>query len=195
MTTQLHMNIQGFHFEMLFDDDTLNGVLIPDSTNYAHKELSTAIYQAFEVYQSIKEHGYYQLYSICSKYQLPRIAQDYPMQQKKKYVKLAKQAIEDKNITWTPIQLRHFETVIDVLNQSVTLPQIIENRSRKISEAKRLRILRRDNFTCQKCGFHTDDKSKLHIDHILPFSKGGDNSDKNLQVLCPECNLAKSDKV
>ena len=30
-----------------------------------------------------------------------------------------------------------------------------------------------------------------HLDHIVPVSKGGANSDENTQLLCPFCNLSK----
>jgi 5-methylcytosine-specific restriction endonuclease McrA len=33
---------------------------------------------------------------------------------------------------------------------------------------------------------------KYHIDHVTPLSKGGAHSVKNFQLLCPPCNLAKS---
>ena len=36
---------------------------------------------------------------------------------------------------------------------------------------------------------------KLHIDHILPASKGGDSKFENLKFLCEQCNLSKSDRL
>ena len=35
----------------------------------------------------------------------------------------------------------------------------------------------------------------LHIDHKMPFSKGGTTSLDNLQTLCYECNLGKGNKL
>lgn len=37
-------------------------------------------------------------------------------------------------------------------------------------------------------------EGKFHIDHIMPIALGGSNWPDNLQLLCPPCNLSKSDK-
>ena len=37
--------------------------------------------------------------------------------------------------------------------------------------------------------------SVFDIDHIIPVSRGGDNSENNLQLLCPSCNRSKRDKT
>lgn len=56
------------------------------------------------------------------------------------------------------------------------------------------RIKKRDNYTCQVCGKYMPDEVGLHIDHILPVSKGGKSIPSNLQVLCSKCNGSKSNK-
>ncbi len=52
-------------------------------------------------------------------------------------------------------------------------------------------IWRRDGGRCVYCG----STENLHLDHIIPFSKGGDTSIENLQILCRSCNLKKSNKI
>lgn len=67
--------------------------------------------------------------------------------------------------------------------------------SRKIPVGLRYDILRRDNFKCQICGRSQADGIKLHVDHIIPFSKGGKTEPNNLRTLCQDCNLGKSNKI
>lgn len=46
-----------------------------------------------------------------------------------------------------------------------------------------------------KCNYCKDDISNVHhIDHIMPISLGGANTDDNVQLLCPTCNMRKSNK-
>jgi hypothetical protein len=61
----------------------------------------------------------------------------------------------------------------------------------------RFKVLQRDRFRCQLCGRSpaTDLNCQLHVDHIIPFSKGGKTVMENLQTLCSECNLGKGSKL
>lgn len=67
-------------------------------------------------------------------------------------------------------------------------------KTRTIPLNVRFRVFKRDNYRCVFCGKNpaTDAGTKLHIDHIVPFSKGGTNSFENLQTLCEQCNIGKS---
>lgn len=67
--------------------------------------------------------------------------------------------------------------------------------SRKIPDKLRYQVLKRDNFKCCICGVSPakDPSIELHIDHIVPWSKGGETVLDNLQTLCSKCNLGKSD--
>lgn len=69
--------------------------------------------------------------------------------------------------------------------------------TRKISDKLRYQVLKRDNFKCCACGASPakDPLVELHIDHIVPWSKGGTTTIDNLQTLCSKCNLGKSDLI
>lgn len=72
--------------------------------------------------------------------------------------------------------------------------QFVHKTNRNISLSLRYIILKRDNFRCAKCGASPalNPGTQLHIDHMLPWSKGGETEQDNLQTLCSECNLGKS---
>lgn len=73
-------------------------------------------------------------------------------------------------------------------------PSKKQKTSRTISWRLRFIIMRRDNFRCKKCGKSpaTDQTITLHVDHINPWSKGGETVPDNLQTLCSVCNIGKS---
>lgn len=52
-------------------------------------------------------------------------------------------------------------------------------------------VWRRDQGKCVKCGSQED----LEFDHIIPVSKGGSNTARNIQILCEKCNREKRDKI
>ena len=88
------------------------------------------------------------------------------------------------------------ETVGKVESTETTITgnsNIVHKTRREISERMRFRILMRDGFTCKKCG-RSPLKSldvELHIDHIIPWSKGGESVENNLETKCEKCNLGK----
>ena len=76
------------------------------------------------------------------------------------------------------------------LTPEATLPY--ERPTRElIPEAMRAQVWRRDDGRCVQCG----SRENLHIDHIVPVSRGGATSVSNLQVLCQSCNLSKGAKI
>lgn len=58
----------------------------------------------------------------------------------------------------------------------------------------RWQALVRDNFTCQYCG-RSAPSVKLHVDHIVPKSKGGEDTLSNYLTSCQDCNLGKKDSM
>jgi hypothetical protein len=94
----------------------------------------------------------------------------------------------------------------DILEQNENLEEnTIENNDnkifkhktkREISDRLRFRILMRDSFTCKSCGKSplTELNVELHVDHINPWSKGGETTTENLITKCKQCNLGKGNE-
>ncbi|MFX1487978.1 MAG: HNH endonuclease [Promethearchaeota archaeon] len=68
-----------------------------------------------------------------------------------------------------------------------------ESREGKRSIPKRVQreVWKRDQGMCVECG----SKEYLEFDHIIPFSKGGSNTARNIQLLCANCNRKKSNNI
>ena len=78
-------------------------------------------------------------------------------------------------------------------NESI---QHLGRRTReKINWRLRAEVLIRDNCICRMCGASPakDPDVRLHADHIIPWSKGGETVLENLRTLCMVCNVGKSD--
>lgn len=54
----------------------------------------------------------------------------------------------------------------------------------RIGEAQKWKCI-----ACKNCI-----KDQYHVDHTMPLAKGGEHEPRNLQLLCPTCNLTKSAK-
>lgn len=55
----------------------------------------------------------------------------------------------------------------------------------------KVKVLMRDGNHCKICGVKCDEGiHKLHFDHIIPWSQGGETTYENLRVLCKACNEA-----
>ena len=70
-----------------------------------------------------------------------------------------------------------------------------KDQRKLMTKELRQQIMIRDNYTCQCCGKYMSDEVGLHIDHIVPVSKGGKTVPSNLQVLCSKCNGKKGNKT
>lgn len=73
--------------------------------------------------------------------------------------------------------------------------RFVAEQRRKMSDKLRYEVMRRDGFRCQLCGATQADGYKLHVDHILPVSKGGKTEICNLRTLCERCNMGKGDRL
>jgi hypothetical protein len=64
---------------------------------------------------------------------------------------------------------------------------------RKIPDPVRGRVLRRDKYTCQSCGWNHDlwnpsDPRHLELHHIEHHARGGKNIEENLRTVCTVCH-------
>jgi hypothetical protein len=64
-------------------------------------------------------------------------------------------------------------------------------RRERLPDEVRAAVWRRDEGRCVRCGSDAD----LQFDHVIPFSRGGNNSTENIQILCGPCNRAKGDSI
>jgi len=61
----------------------------------------------------------------------------------------------------------------------------------RIPENIRIEVWRRDGGKCARC----ESREKLEYDHIVPISRGGSNTARNIELLCEKHNRSKSNNV
>lgn len=86
--------------------------------------------------------------------------------------------------------------VIRTVNEEYSYPSVIRlRRYIRLPYAKivlsRRNIMKRDRHTCQYCGT----KSDLTLDHVMPRSRGGEDSWENLVTACNHCNVRKGNRT
>jgi HNH endonuclease len=82
-----------------------------------------------------------------------------------------------------------------VRSQQGTTAFLRQQERNRITAGVRSKVLARDNYRCQHCGISAALGAVLHVDHITPISKGGTSDTDNLQTLCQDCNLGKSNRL
>lgn len=72
--------------------------------------------------------------------------------------------------------------------------RIKRDPQRALSPHDRYKVIARDDSACRYCGKKLLAR-QVHIDHVYPYSRGGETTVENSVVSCRSCNLKKSNKV
>lgn len=119
------------------------------------------------------------------------------------YLKLEpNQTILVLNSSFEPLTFTNWKRAVVLLMKNkakalgkrvIRLVNYIKIPYRKMMQSKpsRSMIYKRDNHKCQYCG----STKNLTIDHIVPRSRGGENTWENMTVACISCNTKKSNKL
>lgn len=78
--------------------------------------------------------------------------------------------------------------------EGFTETSTVRRSGRYIPFKTKMRVVRRDNYTCQHCKKKLDD-TEVEFDHVIPHAKGGSSEESNIRLTCFKCNREKTDKV
>jgi hypothetical protein len=100
--------------------------------------------------------------------------------------------VADGGVPETALKSRFAEMeVLSAIVQQLTDREVDVNSRPPIPKAVQREVWRRDQGKCVDCGSQVN----LEFDHIIPFSKGGSTTVRNIQLLCESCNRTKQDDI
>ena len=124
---------------------------------------------------------------------------------------LRKHGVLDRNkelvsLTTKPMTLEQKSEILQLCEQKIC--EYVRKRgdaiwdlygSSPVTKSLRYEVLKRANRRCELCGVKEGDNAyeerlPLHVDHIIPHSKGGPTELENLQALCRKCNQGKGNR-
>ncbi|MFO7177837.1 MAG: HNH endonuclease [Pseudomonadota bacterium] len=96
---------------------------------------------------------------------------------------------------WLTQPVRSADDLLPTVSGCIRVPRVLHllryDRSPRIAvRLTRRNLMIRDQFQCQYCGRRPAHRD-LNVDHIVPRSRGGQDSWENLVVSCRTCNLRK----
>jgi len=128
------------------------------------------------------------------------VRMDEDIEYKRKIYRILRQS-GDLRITVQALIGREYDCDISLAEAEIVSRWIDAYRKKKdmrkaipIEKKKELYIAQKGN--CAACGRKLGtDYSKIHVDHIIPWSLVGDELNDNLQDLCERCNKNKSARI
>jgi hypothetical protein len=75
--------------------------------------------------------------------------------------------------------------------RSAGRPTAAASRRQAVPERVRHEVWRRDGGSCVECG----SRARLEFDHIVPVSRGGSNTARNVELRCEPCNRRKGARI
>jgi hypothetical protein len=105
--------------------------------------------------------------------------------------RLEKETIKQQMLEKERKKKLHREALNELIDEGYIFREFTNNERESISQDVIDRVWNRDGGRCVACG----SQEKLEFDHIIPHSKGGAATYRNLQLLCEKCNREKSNKI
>jgi len=105
-------------------------------------------------------------------------------------VRLARQVIRSLRDPTTHISESMIEEYCQLTSHDAPTTETTE-MDRRISDAVKREVWRRDGGKCVRCS----SRENLEFDHVIPVSKGGSNTVRNIELLCEACNRKKHDSI
>ncbi len=114
------------------------------------------------------------------------------------------QALDEEGETydfdlWRGLPVRESDEGLPIVGGSLRVPRVLhllryDRQPRATVRLTRKNLMLRDSHQCQYCGKRPPIRD-LNIDHVLPRSRGGDDTWENLVTACRVCNLRKGWKT
>lgn len=86
------------------------------------------------------------------------------------------------------------EEKLQAIDESTTSAALSAEQKIRVMPAIRWQVFQRDQWKCVSCGRNSHNGAILHVDHIIPRSRGGLDGLDNYQTLCDICNIGKGNR-
>jgi 5-methylcytosine-specific restriction endonuclease McrA len=100
---------------------------------------------------------------------------------------------------WRDMPVREEDDAIPIVGGALRAPRVVNllryDRTPRVTvRLTRRNLMFRDGHQCQYCG-RRPAMRELNIDHVMPRSRGGEDTWENLVTACRPCNLRKGWKT